>query len=257
MLYRRRSRSFGRRNEFPGQPGIRIILVFALILAGLFLAFYDQERLVFAAARASSQRFENRDLALPGFLQRVERTDLSRSISHLHRMASISGAAWGGRSPDLDFKRLAFDADRVRESIVTGTAHEGRQSLSGPVKINSRFGYRRWGNGFRHHDGIDIALPHGSPIRAHQAGTVSFSGWRQGYGFTVMIDHGGGKETLYAHASALLARPGQKVEKGDVIARVGNTGRSFGAHLHFEIRHDGVPVDPEEEYLAAQRNAEG
>jgi len=247
MLYRRRSRSFGRRNEFLGQPGSRYLLVIALILTGLFLAFNVQEELVFTSGRASLQRFENRDLALPGFLQRVERTDLSRSISHM----SISGAAWGGRSPNLDFKRPAFDASRIRESIVTKRAHEEKRIASGPVKINSGFGFRRSGNGFRHHDGIDIAMPHGAPIQAHQGGTVSFSGWRQGYGYTVMIDHGGGKETLYAHASALLVTPGRKVEKGDVIARVGNTGRSFGAHLHFEIRHNGVPVDPEDEFLAA------
>lgn len=257
MLFRRRSRLSGRRNEFLGHPGSRRLLVIFLILTGLFLSFNDQERLVFASVRASSQRFENRDLALPGFLQRVERTDLSRSISHLPHMASISGSAWGGRSPDLDFKRPALDASRIRESIVSGTERGEERIVSGPVKINSRFGFRRIGNGFRHHDGIDIGLPHGAPIHAHQGGTVSFSGWRQGYGYTVMIDHGGGKETLYAHASALYVTPGRKVEKGDVIARVGNTGRSFGAHLHFEIRHGGIPIDPEDEYLANLRNAEG
>lgn len=257
MLYRPRARSAGRRNEFLWHPGSRRLLVISLILIGLFLAFKDQERLVFASVRASSQRFENRDLALPGFLQRVERTDLSRSISHLPHMASISGSAWGGRSPDLDFKRPAVEASRIRESIVFRTERGEDRIISGQVKINSRFGFRRLGNGYRHHDGIDIGMPYGAPIQAHQAGTVTFSGWRQGYGYTVMIDHGGGKETLYAHASALHVLPGQKVEKGDVVARVGNTGRSFGAHLHFEIRHGGVPIDPEDEYLANSGNVEG
>jgi len=106
--------------------------------------------------------------------------------------------------------------------------------------LTSRFGWRYR----RHHDGIDLAAPHGTPIYAARAGRVVFAGWYYGYGRTVILDHGNGLQTLYGHASSLLVREGQQVERGQLIARVGCTGSCTGSHLHFEVRLRGRAVNP-------------
>jgi murein DD-endopeptidase MepM/ murein hydrolase activator NlpD len=110
--------------------------------------------------------------------------------------------------------------------------------VSGPV--TSPFGYR-WG---RLHAGIDIGVPYGTPIHAAASGTVVLAGWNGGYGNYTCIDHGGGLATCYAHQSSFAVSTGAQVSQGQVIGYVGNTGHSFGAHLHFEVRINGNPVDP-------------
>jgi murein DD-endopeptidase MepM/ murein hydrolase activator NlpD len=110
--------------------------------------------------------------------------------------------------------------------------------VSGPV--TSPFGYR-WG---RLHAGIDIGVPYGTPIHAAASGTVVLAGWTGGYGNYTCIDHGGGLATCYAHQSSYAVSGGAQVVQGQVIGYVGNTGHSFGAHLHFEVRINGTPVDP-------------
>lgn len=109
--------------------------------------------------------------------------------------------------------------------------------VNGPVV--SPFGMR-WG---RLHAGIDIAVGYGTPIHAAASGTVIFAGWMGGYGNFVIIDHGGGLSTGYAHQSS-IAVGGGTVSQGQVIGYVGCTGHCFGPHLHFEVRVNGTPVDP-------------
>lgn len=119
-----------------------------------------------------------------------------------------------------------------------------RWPADGP--ITSNFGWRVhpiYGTS-RFHTGVDIGAYYGSPIKAADGGTVIYSGWCGGYGYTVMIDHGGGSTTLYGHCSRLFASVGQSVGKGQVVAAVGSTGNSTGPHLHFEVRQNGVPVSP-------------
>jgi murein DD-endopeptidase MepM/ murein hydrolase activator NlpD len=110
--------------------------------------------------------------------------------------------------------------------------------VDGPVV--SGFGMR-WG---RMHEGIDIAASSGTPIRAAASGTVIHAGWLGGYGNLVVVDHGSGLATAYAHASAILVGLGQSVSQGETISLVGSTGNSSGPHLHFEVRIDGIAVDP-------------
>jgi murein DD-endopeptidase MepM/ murein hydrolase activator NlpD len=107
-------------------------------------------------------------------------------------------------------------------------------------QLTSRFGWRRW----RHHDGIDIAAPYGSPIYAARPGRVVFAGWYYAYGRAVIVDHGNGVQTLYGHASKLLVRTGETVSQGQLIARVGASGRATGPHVHFEVRVNGRAVNP-------------
>lgn len=96
----------------------------------------------------------------------------------------------------------------------------------------------------RAHEGLDVTAPMGTPIEAPANGTVVQTGWEAGYGNTVTIDHGYGIVTRFAHASRILVRVGEKVERGDRIALVGNTGLSTGPHLHYEVHVNGRPVDP-------------
>lgn len=118
-----------------------------------------------------------------------------------------------------------------------------QRAFSWPVRgpISSPFG-PRWG---RMHEGLDIAVVTGTPVRAAADGRVTWSGYRGSYGKLVIIDHGYGIETRYAHNSRLVVRRGSRVKRGQVIAYSGNTGRSTGPHLHFEIRYRGKPVDPQ------------
>jgi murein DD-endopeptidase MepM/ murein hydrolase activator NlpD len=106
--------------------------------------------------------------------------------------------------------------------------------------LSSRFGIR-WG---RMHEGIDIATSWGSEVRASAPGKVEFAGWRAGYGRLVILDHGRGIHTWYAHHSRLLVRPGQFVERGDLIALSGSSGSSTGPHVHFEVRVNARPQNP-------------
>jgi murein DD-endopeptidase MepM/ murein hydrolase activator NlpD len=147
---------------------------------------------------------------------------------------------------DLEAASAALAA-QIRASQSSGggggASSGSGQSSSGfiwPVSgvVTSGFGWR-WG---RMHEGIDISAPCGTPTRAVAAGTVIFSGWMGGYGNLVVVDHGNGLSTAYAHLSAIYASGG--VGQGQTIGAVGTTGSSTGCHLHFEVRVNGGAVDP-------------
>ena len=129
--------------------------------------------------------------------------------------------------------------------IATSTGAGQSPSASGliwPVNgpVTSGFGMR-WG---RMHEGIDIGVPSGTPIWSAAAGVVVFAGWLGGYGNLVVVDHGGGLSTAYAHQSQMAVSAGQHVGQGQVVGYIGCTGHCFGPHLHFEVRINGSAVDP-------------
>ncbi|MBC7419104.1 MAG: M23 family metallopeptidase [Bdellovibrio sp.] len=129
-----------------------------------------------------------------------------------------------------------------RQSLLSSTPNV--KPARGP--IGSRFGYRIDPiNGKQKlHAGVDIAVSPGTPVRSPADGVVSFAGWDEFYGKLVSIDHGYGVLTRYAHNSQIYVQVGQKVSKFDVISATGNTGRSTGPHLHYEVRVNGIPVNP-------------
>jgi len=161
------------------------------------------------------------------------------------------------------YQRAYDDARRAEAALIAqmqaqlSGAGDGTQFVGGvfawPVPgfsigsgAGSRFGYRihpiTGRNTF--HSGIDIPAPSGTNIVAANGGVVTFSGWNGGYGNCIIIDHGGGYATLYAHNSANLVRVGDRVERGQVIGRVGSTGNSTGPHLHFEVLRNSRAVNP-------------
>lgn len=112
--------------------------------------------------------------------------------------------------------------------------------------ITSYFGPRfsPYSGALKMHEGMDIGARPGTNIFSPADGVITFAGEKSGFGKFVQIDHGYGMETIFGHASAVLVRTGQRIKRGDLIARVGNTGRSTGPHLHYEVRVNGTAVDP-------------
>lgn len=145
----------------------------------------------------------------------------------------------------------AADAKIAREEALRAARASGKMVYPSNGPITSNFGsrYHPVLGYSRFHAGTDFGDAHGAPIRAAETGVVIFVGWYGGYGNTVILDHGDGMTTLYAHASRLDVAEGGTVRKGDIIAAIGSTGLSTGPHLHFEVRRSGEPVNPMD-YLA-------
>ncbi|MFN7977177.1 MAG: M23 family metallopeptidase [Vicinamibacterales bacterium] len=136
----------------------------------------------------------------------------------------------------------------VRGTVPFAPAAPGDRAtdiVAAGVPTTSRFGWRSdpFTGEAKFHRGVDLALAYGSDVKALGPGVVASAGERPGYGLTVTVDHGGGRETLYAHLSSIDVQPGDAVAAGQRIARSGNSGRATGAHLHVEAREFGQPVD--------------
>ncbi|HHX38719.1 MAG TPA: M23 family metallopeptidase [Armatimonadetes bacterium] len=131
-----------------------------------------------------------------------------------------------------------FGADNP---LVTPAEAANRMILPTRNTITSRFGPRRMGS----HHGVDLRAPMGTPVKASAEGRVIFAGWKNSiYGNMVAIKHPNGLVTRYAHLSKVSVRQGQRVSRGQVVARSGNTGRSTGPHIHFEVLRNGRAINP-------------
>ncbi len=197
------------------------------------------ERLTrFADTRAAQATSAIRKVGLSPDM--VARNDRAAQGGPLIRLATGPGLAIDPR-----FARLG--ASLVRMSLLdNGLARIPNTLPANLDYISSGFGYRAdpFDGGAAFHAGLDFKGPLGAPIYAAAAGTVSFTGVRQGYGNCVEITHGNGLLTRYAHMSRIAARMGEVVKPGAVIGAIGSTGRSTGPHLHFEVRISDRPVNP-------------
>jgi murein DD-endopeptidase MepM/ murein hydrolase activator NlpD len=175
------------------------------------------------------------------------------SVNELQRVNRV----WDPSELDVGHHLWIPNADRVvyvaptvpgvaqkKKTIAKGKTTAAKRRLMWPVRggvLTSRFGTRRGKN----HHGIDIGARRGTPIRAADGGTVKFSGWGPtGYGQMIIIKHPGNLTTVYAHNSRNLVKKGNKVKRGQMIGRVGKTGRASGPHVHFEVRNDTHPKNP-------------
>lgn len=199
-----------------------------------------------------SRLFAARGLGLQGMMlkgvstepQQAEPLDSSlRRLEQAQRSDRTEKAIAPGAAP-----RITLPSSHNTEGSGVSPQTSERESFSLPVngKVSSAFGMRRhpiYGDN-RFHHGMDIAAPEGADILPARSGRVIFSGTDAGYGNMVVIDHGDGFVSKYAHNRVNLVREGDKVEAGTVIARVGNTGEATGPHLHFEVKYNGKSVDP-------------
>ncbi len=171
----------------------------------------------------------------------VSRTGKNGSAKVLAKVTKING---------VQVEKDVLESETVTEPVSQvekiGTKKRPPTTGSGTFirptygTLTSRYG-NRWG---RNHNGIDIGGSHNSPIKAADGGVVTYSGWMSGYGNYVVINHENGYQTAYGHCASLDVSVGDRVAKGDIIAKMGNTGRSTGTHLHFEVRKNGQYVNP-------------
>lgn len=193
-----------------------------------------------AAARVATEMNEQQDLVAARSSQQSTQKVLEARITGLQEETKQLAAEEGRLGALLRQRQAAAPRASPGGSVVSGVP--SRAGLIWPLQgpVTSEFG-PRWG-GF--HPGMDIAPPAGTPIRAAKAGVVISAGPYGGYGNFVVIDHGGGLATAYAHQSRIAVSDGQSVSQGQVIGYVGNTGFSTGPHLHFEVRVGGSAQNP-------------
>ena len=192
----------------------------------------------------------------------------------LRQIATTSAASQLGRggpyepvkaTSDSTFKQL-FSSWKKLDSLQVGAIAVPSEKPVKMAAFTSGYGVRSdpFGGGATRHMGIDLAGPTGTPIFATADGVVSESGYNNGgYGNLIKLDHGRGVETRYGHLSAMMVSAGQRVARGQLIGRMGSTGRSTGSHLHYEVRIEGKAVNPipfmksTDYLLAMQRNGGG
>jgi murein DD-endopeptidase MepM/ murein hydrolase activator NlpD len=218
-------------------------------------------------ARHLRIEMENQQLRADNQRQRMELNELNNRVEAVEdtskKLAEKSGVvqtgkvfpSTGGPAVPLDAEALAELESKMNRLEVEMRAHEAMLRERGysptlwPVdgKLESGFGGRRnpfGGSGYEFHSGQDIEAPPGAPVIAGASGRVSFVGWQNGYGQLVVIDHGGGLTTRYGHLSHIDTELGRAVQRGELVGRVGSTGRSTGPHLHYEVRIDDEPINP-------------
>ena len=212
-----------------------------------------------------SQRDDNLYRAILGAepIPMSVRLGATQQISYydsLARMTNTQLAADIQRKVDVLEKELYVQARSYDEILEMAKKQETRMENIPAIQPVLNKDLKRMASGYgwridpvyhirRFHEGMDFTAPVGTEIYATGNGVVTYSGWKQGYGETVEIDHGFNYSTRYAHCSKRKVRVGQRVQRGDVIALVGNTGKSTGPHLHYEVHYLGKPIDPRNYYF--------
>jgi murein DD-endopeptidase MepM/ murein hydrolase activator NlpD len=209
---------------------------------------------------------EERQMALAAALasENIDKSTLRRLGFYPPQAGATGrGGPFDGNKADPTFKQL-FTSWKKLDNLASGAIAVPSDKPVKTAAFTSGYGVRSdpFRGGAAMHAGIDLAGPHGTPIYATADGTVTNAGWNSGgYGNLIKVDHGRGIETRYGHLAQMLVRDGQQVKRGQLIGRMGSTGRSTGNHLHYEVRIDGRAVNPipfmrSTDYLVAmQRNA--
>jgi murein DD-endopeptidase MepM/ murein hydrolase activator NlpD len=246
------------------RKAVRIFCAALLVIVSCL--FYGIYGLTQQAAHLRTA-FENQRLRAENDLQRQELEKLNNRVEKVEdtsrKLAEKSGVVQehvstrgtGGPALPLDeygFATLQAKMNRLEEdmrSYETVLRQRGYTPSIWPVEgtLDSGFGGRRnpfGGAGYEFHSGQDIEAAWGAPVVAGAKGTVTFVGWQNGYGQLVVVDHGGGLTTRYGHLSHIDAELGQTVSRGQLVGKVGSTGRSTGPHLHYEVRINDEPVNP-------------
>lgn len=181
-------------------------------------------------------------LTVSGLLRRVAPGDSAEEIAEKYSISlddlMAANSLRPGDEMPVGANLILPHARPPRDAVLAARGELYLWPVQG--RITSHYG-ARWGS---FHHGIDIGVPYGTSIRASRSGTVTFAGWRGNYGILVIVDHGGGAATWYAHLSRTAVSSGQWVERGQVLGYVGTTGRSTGPHLHFEVRINGESRNP-------------
>ena len=222
------------------------------------IAEYDKELIIFMKEQRDTIDTKKIELEAQRASVEVTKSKLEARKRDLEKATREKENLMGRLQQDIKEYERQYDklndyAKEIESKIVklqreTGPYSGGKMAwpVPGYNRITSYYGYRIHPifKVKKLHTGIDIGAPTGSKITAAADGTVIFADWLGGYGKAMMVDHGGGIVTLYAHNSSFTAKEGQKVKRGDTIAKAGSTGNSTGPHLHFEVRKNGAYVDP-------------
>ncbi|APD09452.1 MULTISPECIES: M23 family metallopeptidase [Thermus] len=266
--------------SLPGWVAL-LLLAFLVLWSGANLYFWHrakEARDLEARMRSLAQEARRLSLALEAekakngaLSQEAERTKaelaaLKKAIDELRRRAGLSpinalpvryqegGKGGGAMAGWAEVRATVLDLQNQLQEIVPALERtleiEASLPRGLPLRgyggITSYFGTRKnpFGPGWEFHDGLDFSAPYGAPVYAPGGGVVARVGWMGPYGLAVLLDHAQGYQTLYGHLSRVLVRPGERVERGQVLGYVGSTGRSTGPHLHYGVYRYGVPVDP-------------
>jgi murein DD-endopeptidase MepM/ murein hydrolase activator NlpD len=208
---------------------------------------YERQR--YGRQRYDSQRYSRR--------YGGQRYSRRYSTNRRYTRRSYENESNQGRSmaPRIDLTPRYAPRVEIAPMSIESLRSSAGWTLPARGRVSSRFGVRYHPVSRRRklHTGDDIAAAHGSPIRAAKSGRVTWAGWKKAYGNTIIVDNGNGVSTLYAHASKVGVRAGQSVRVGQNIGKVGLVGISTGAHLHFEVRKNGRPINPRA-YLMGHRH---
>lgn len=251
--------------------GAVLVLGVSLLTAGYLSNRFDRTELVHLQEENLQQRTElarlagdletlNRDLALLAQNDAKVRVLAKLTPAKPNALSGIGGPPENESSSrftdlqrQIDTVRLQIDLRRQSQEEIQGFLNDQRSLLAAkpqgwPVKgwLTSTFGMRKspFTGRPKMHEGLDIAARTGTPIYATADGVVTQAETAPGYGKLVVIDHGYGYKTYFAHNSKLHVKVGARIQRGDKIASVGNTGSSTGSHVHYEVRRNGVPLNP-------------
>ena len=247
-------------------------VIAAVVIAGLVYGLYGlTQQAAHLRTQWENQRLraenERQKQELEKLNNRVEKVeDTSRKLAEKSGVITEEPASPGSGGPELplDEMGLATLGSKMGRLEENMRAYEGILRQRGytptiwPVDgtLEGGFGGRRnpfGGPGYEFHTGQDIEAPMGTPVIAGARGQVSFVGWQNGYGQLVVIDHGGGLTTRYGHLSHIDVDLGQSVSRGQLIGKVGSTGRSTGPHLHYEVRINDQAVNPLQYLLSSSK----